>query len=76
MKHVEISTNTFFICTLLYLVMPHNAHAYLDPGTGSLILQAIIVGFIGAVATAKLWYGRFKGFIARLFSRDKSIGDQ
>jgi hypothetical protein len=37
-----------------------NAYAYLDPGTGSMVLQAVI-GALAAVAfAAKLFWGRMK----------------
>ena len=40
-----------------------NAYAYLDPGTGSIILQALI-GFLAAVVVAlKLYWHKFLTFI-------------
>lgn len=50
------------------LMTPQHAHAYIDAGTGSLILQALLGGLVGFSAFLKLyWYqvkeffGRFKG---------------
>jgi len=43
---------------------------YLDPGTGSVILQAILGGVAAAAVTAKLWWRR----VASIFRRD-SQGD-
>jgi hypothetical protein len=40
--------------------------AYLDPGTGSLLLQAIVGGAAAAAVTAKLYWRR----ITRVFRRD------
>ena len=34
--------------------------AYLDPGTGSMILQAIAAGVAGIAVAAKLYWGRIK----------------
>jgi hypothetical protein len=34
--------------TAVLLLSATNAHAYLDPGSGSLIIQALIAGFLGA----------------------------
>lgn len=31
---------------------------YLDPGSGSLLLQALLGGIAALGVTAKLWYGR------------------
>ncbi len=38
--------------------------AYLDPGTGSLIIQAIIAFFCGVAFTVKLYWRRFKAFFS------------
>jgi hypothetical protein len=39
---------------------------YLDPGTGSLLLQAIVGGVAAAAVTARLYWRR----ITRVFRRD------
>ena len=39
------------------------AHAYLDPGTVSLALQAIVAALAGAALTWKHWYWRLRGFL-------------
>lgn len=35
---------------------------YIDPGTGSFLLQLLIGGLLGGIATIKLWWGRVRGF--------------
>lgn len=35
------------------------AHAYLDPGTGSMILQLLLGGFAGIALAGKLYWRRF-----------------
>ena len=62
---------------LLYLVITVSslfsttAYAYLDPGTGSIILQAIL-GFIAAsVAALSFYWNKVKLFFAKLFKKDK-----
>ncbi len=42
------------------------AQAYLDPGTGSLILQSLIGGIAAAWAIIQLNYGRIKNFLKTL----------
>ena len=61
--------NLLFIYILL--IPSANAHAYLDPGTGSLILQAILgaVAAIGAYIT--LYWRKFKNFIDKVFKMKK-----
>ena len=48
------------IVNFIYLFFAFSsAHAYLDPGTGSIIVQAII-GFLAAIAVAlKLYWHKF-----------------
>ena len=38
---------------------------YLDPGSGSVILQAIVGGFAAIAVTGKLWWRRVTGFFKR-----------
>ena len=41
------------------------AHAYLDPGTGSMVLQAIIGAIAGFALVGRLYWSKIKGFFAR-----------
>ena len=36
---------------------------YIDPGTGSFLLQLLIGGLLGGLATIKLWWGRVRGYV-------------
>lgn len=47
--------------------LPQPAHAYIDPGIGSLIFQSLVAGF---VAVAAAWAG-FKMKIQDFFERRK-----
>jgi len=67
----------------LYLVMaaisglfvfPAQAYAYLDPGTGSMILQGIIGGMAAAAVVAKLYWHRLLRFFG--FRKDSSPDDR
>lgn len=42
------------------------AHAYLDPGTGTILVQSLLAGVAGAVAVVGLYWQRFKAFFANL----------
>ena len=47
-----------------------NAYAYLDPGTGSFILQALI-GFLAAISAGFLYYWtKVKNFFLKLFKKN------
>jgi hypothetical protein len=53
--------------TAALLIFPGAAHAYLDPGTGSFILQMLLAGGLAAGASIKLFWHRIKGVWLRLF---------
>jgi hypothetical protein len=44
------------------------AWAYLDPGTGSMILQLLLGGITGAVVVGKLYWQRLREIVMSLFS--------
>lgn len=41
------------------------AFAYLDPGTGSMIIQLVLGGLVGLAAIGKLYWHRLKAFFSR-----------
>ncbi len=49
---------------LLGVAIPGTAWAYLDAGTGSMILQVIIAGVAGGLITLKIYWARIR---ARFF---------
>ena len=60
-----------FFATLLYFYyLSSNALAYIDPGSGSIILQAIL-GFIAAAITGLSFYwNKVKIFISGIFKQE------
>ena len=52
------------------------AHAYVDPGTGTIILQMIIGGVAGALFALKLYWVRVKGFFERFSAKNRSVDDE
>lgn len=51
------------ILTACIAAFPSAAYAYLDPGTGSMILQLIIGGVAGAMVVLKLYWHKLKQFV-------------
>ena len=47
-----------------------NAHAYLDPGTGSMALQMLIASVVAGFFVIKTYYYELKRRIQRLFGGD------
>ena len=50
-------------------LVPRTAHAYLDPGTGSYVLQLVIALLLGASFGIKIYWRRLRSAIADLFSK-------
>lgn len=46
------------LCAGAALVMPTQVHAYLDPGTGSIILQGLLAAIAAGSIAIKLYWGR------------------
>lgn len=56
----------------VWAIFPTAAHAYLDPGTGALLLQAAIASALTAAAAIKFQSQKLKHLISRLVSRLRS----
>lgn len=56
----------FFITLFFFSTMlTTDAHSYIDPGTGSIILQAIIGGIAALGFTIKLYWYKIKSFFKK-----------
>lgn len=52
------------------VVMTGPAHAYLDPGTGSILLQGLIAAVAGGLVAARLYWSKVKQFLSFARKRD------
>lgn len=50
---------------ILLSLLPVTAHAYLDPGTGSIILQGLIAGIAVASFTIKTYWYKLAAFFGK-----------
>jgi hypothetical protein len=57
------------IAVVLLLAFAREAHAYIDPGTGSFIIQLVIGGVLGALFALKVYWAKVKLFFAGMFSK-------
>jgi hypothetical protein len=53
------------IVVVLSLLVPHPAFAYLDPGTGSYIIQLLIGAAVGFGFLIKMNWNRFKALFSK-----------
>ena len=64
-----MKNSAFFVLLNVMLIVAgstNSAWAYLDPGTGSMVLQLLLGGVAGAVVILKLYWRRF----VRLFRKN------
>jgi len=54
---------------LMLFILPSQAFAYLDPGTGSYFFQIFIALIVSSLFLIKLWFRNIKNFILRIFSK-------
>ena len=47
--------------------------AYLDPGTGSFLLQMLLATLLGGLFLVRAFWSRIKDFFGRLFSKGGSV---
>ena len=66
----SVRTKITSFCVLLIATEP--AWAYLDPGTGSLILQSLIAGIAGVLVVGRLYWAKLKKFLETAFSRSSA----
>lgn len=84
-KHLGI---TLVVIILLFLIFSHTVYAsidvgtfdqaayayYIDPGTGSIVIQVLIGALVGGVALIGVYRIRVKNFLLSLFKKRK--GDE
>jgi len=59
-----------FVTICVYdMIIPKEALAYLDPGTGSYIFQLLIAVGLAVIYTLKVFWGNIVGGIRKIFNR-------
>jgi hypothetical protein len=58
----------------IFIFSTSPAQAYLDPGTGSMILQVVLGGIAGIAILGKLFWNRFKALFQ--FNKNKNARDE
>ncbi|HOQ99888.1 MAG TPA: hypothetical protein PLJ35_13800 [Anaerolineae bacterium] len=54
---------------LVLVIVPWPARAYLDPGTGSYLLQILLAGLLAVGVTIRVYWRNISGFFRRLAGR-------
>jgi hypothetical protein len=69
MTKTALVTNCILVLLYGFFGFVSVAHAYLDPGTGSFMLQMLLADILGALLYLKLAWHNVKSFFQRRFSR-------
>jgi len=70
MKQNSCLIEIAILSTILNFFFDQEASAYLDPGTGSYVLQMLIAGLLGALFFLKLLWKKIKAFLGNSFSKN------
>ncbi len=72
LKPVFLKTVTLL---LVFVAFSQPAYAYLDPGTGSMIIQIVIGSFIAAAAAGRFYWSKIKEFFSKSKSKSDNVTD-
>ncbi len=68
---MPLKVEILICCGLFVLIFADVAQAYLDPGTGSWLIQMLIAGAVGAAFAIKMFWYKIKAGFARLLGRGR-----
>ena len=66
-----MSIKALSLAILIFFLTSTNSFAYLDMGTGSYIIQAILAGFFATLFFIKVYWFKFSKFISKIFGKSK-----
>ena len=71
-KIILASGQILILAAVAILTFPNFVHAYLDPGSGSYIIQVLFGMLFGASYLAKVYWGRIKSFFSKSHAEEIS----
>ena len=74
---MKIEFNLVRLISALFLIfICSEANAYIDPGTGSLLLQGLLAGIAAGAYTLKLYWYKFKNFFSRKNEKQEELEEE
>ena len=73
MKHIIRITG---LTLSIVIILSNPAYAYLDPGTGSMLIQAVIAIITVSSVFLGMFWGRVKTFVNTIFGKKHASGEQ
>ncbi len=61
------------VVLLCCLAVPSDAAAYLDPGTGSAVIQLVVAGVMGGLFVIKMYWHKLTSFFSGSAAADASV---
>ena len=71
MNYPRTFSLSVFAVLAISVIAASDAHAYLDPGTGSLLIQMLIAGVVGAGVVVKIYWRKIRTFVSGLFGKTR-----
>lgn len=59
----------FFLLLLILTLLDTPAYAYIDPGTGSFMIQMLIAGFVSLTFVMKIFWKKIGFFFQKIFHK-------
>ncbi len=64
-KSSKVCVSSAWLVVICFFFLTSQAHAYIDPGTGSLLLQMLAAAFFGALFTVKMYWKKIKNYFKK-----------
>ncbi len=71
MKRLSLFIKLVSLLIMSFLLIPQPAYAYLDPGTGSYVLQLMLGALVGMLFAVKIFWRNIRTFVGNFLSREK-----
>ena len=71
MQYLHRTAQITVISIFIIFIAIQNVDAYIDPGTGSFLLQLLFAALIGVLFTIKMGWNKIKTYISNLIFRVK-----
>jgi len=66
-----VNIKAILLTSVIYFLMHTHAYAYLDPGIGSVILQAIAAALAAGTTTTSHYWKKVKNLYIKIFQKKK-----
>jgi uncharacterized membrane protein len=66
-----VNIKAILLTAVIYFLMHTHAYAYLDPGTGSIILQALAAALAAIATTISYYWEKVKDLYIKIFKKKK-----